>query len=499
MNTALYTPQRAAQWLRERVTGSLCTDSRQVRAGDGFIAWLGAAADGRTHVVQALAAGAAACLVERSGVKDFCFDSPLVADYAELKAATGSIAADYFDHPSLGLQCVAVTGTNGKTSTTWWLAQALSRVGLRCAAIGTLGIGEPGAPGGMVDTGLTTPDPVLLQKELRQLVASGFAACAVEASSIGIREHRMDSVALSVAVFTNFTQDHLDYHGSMAAYWAAKAALFDWPTLHAAVINLDDAKGKELAASAAQRKLDIWTVSCCLPARVRAENIRDTAQGVSFDITEGEQRFGLQTAMVGRFNVANLLGVVASMRAMGVPLRAAVNACTALLPVPGRMEVLSAAGMPLVVVDYAHTPDALDKALDALKPLATARGGAVWCVFGCGGDRDASKRALMAQAAERCAQHLIVTSDNPRSEDPLAIIQQIVQGLRRPACAAVEPDRALAIARAVSQAHANDVVLVAGKGHEQYQEVGPTRFVFSDRLQAERALTARRLALESRT
>ena len=489
MTTVLQCPEQAAGWLHDQVTGALRTDSRQVQPGDGFIAWPGAAHDARQHVVSAVAAGASCCLVEREGIEGFDLGGHNVADYAGLKAATGPIAAAYFEHPSRALQVVAVTGTNGKTTTAWWLAQALSRLGRRCGLVGTLGIGEPGA---MVPNGLTTPDPVLLQQHLRQFVQSGYVACVLEASSIGIEERRLDSVAIDVAMFTNFTQDHLDYHANMDAYWGAKRALFDWPGLKSAIINLDDAKGAELLVSLANRTLDIWSYSCLAPARLQAKSIHHGPRGISFEVVEGFQARRIDTALVGHFNVSNLLGVLATLRTLGVPFDDAVQVCTDLLAVPGRMEVITGQDEPLVVVDYAHTPDALDKALAALKPIALSRGGQLWCIFGCGGDRDASKRPLMAGVAQQHADRIVVTSDNPRGEDPQAIIEQVCEGLQHLSGVQVDADRAHAIASALRAAGSQDVVLLAGKGHEPYQEIQGARVPYSDHAQTALAMAARR-------
>ena len=492
MKTFLHSPEHAALWLHGKVSGRLTTDSRETGAGDGFIAWPGAATDGRAYVEQAIAAGVSACLVERDGVEQFEFSSDDVADFSGLKTASGSIAAIYYGHPSKTLDVVAITGTNGKTSVSWWLAQALSRVHRRCGVVGTLGIGEPGA---MVFNGLTTPDPFLLQQKFRQFSDAGFAACALEASSIGLCEHRLDSVAIDVAVLTNFTQDHLDYHGSMECYWTAKKALFGWPGLKAAVINIDDSKGRVLSAELDTGLLDVWTFSCETPARLQARDIRYTTQGLTFDIVEGTQHHTVKTSMVGHFNVANLLGVVGAMRALGVSLSDAVGACSVLLPVPGRMETLSFESQITVVVDYAHTPDALEKVLLALRPMTQSRGGQLWCVFGCGGDRDAGKRPLMAELAERLADRVVVTSDNPRYENPQAIIDQMLMGLRQRSNVAVVPDRAEAIAQTLMQAQPGDVVLVAGKGHENYQDIQNVRTPFSDRLEIEHTM-AKRFALQ---
>ena len=486
----LHTPVEAVAWLRSRVSGSLQVDSRTIQPGDGFIAWPGAAVDGRQFVHAALAQGAVACLVEQEGSEAFGFTSEAVASFMGLKANTGPIAAAYCQHPSNCLDVVAITGTNGKTSTAWWLAQALSKTELfaqaPCAVVGTLGIGIP--PDVLV-TGLTTPDPVRLQQAFRGFVDMGLGACAIEASSIGIKERRLDGTRIRVAVFTNFTQDHLDYHGSTEAYWEAKAELFRWPGLQSAVVNVDDPHGAELAASLVG--MDVWTLSCRQSARLQARDIRYLADGLSFDVVEGAERHTLHTAAIGHYNVANLLGVMGAMRALGVPLTAAVQACHGLLPVPGRMDCINQSGQPLVAIDYAHTPDALDKALLALQPLAQARGGKLWCVFGCGGDRDNSKRPLMAAVAEKNADLVLVTSDNPRSEKPEAIISQILLGLSHNACVHVQADRACAIAEAIAQAAPADVLLLAGKGHETTQEVAGAKHTFSDKAHAEAALALR--------
>jgi UDP-N-acetylmuramoyl-L-alanyl-D-glutamate--2,6-diaminopimelate ligase len=481
----LCSPEEAARWLKARVSSTLCADSRQIGPGDGFVAWPGAATDGRRFVAAALAAGASACLIEPDGAEAYAFTDPRIATYSGLKADTGPIAAAYFDAPSAQLQVAAITGTNGKTSTAWWLAQALGRLGQRCGVIGTLGIGEPGA---MRNNGLTTPDPVLLQQQLRRFVDEGFSACAIEASSIGLQERRLEALQIGVAIFTNFTQDHLDYHASMQDYWQAKSALFAWPGLKAAVINIDDAKGLELSAALEGKPLDLWTFSCERPARLRACAIVHGARDLSFDVVEGAQRQRLTVSLVGLYNVSNLLGVIAALRAMGVPLAEAVGACAGLLPVPGRTEMIAAEGKPLVVIDYAHTPDALEKVLLALKPVALARGGQLRCVFGCGGDRDASKRPLMAAVAEQHADQIVLTSDNPRSEDPLAILAQMRPGLSRPDAAQVQPDRAVAIEQAIGRSQPQDVVLLAGKGHENYQDINGVKHPFSDRAQAQAAL-----------
>lgn len=471
-------------WLRARAPqGQLRTDSRHVQPGDIFIAWPGAAVDGRAFVAQALAHGAAACLVEHDGSADFAFADARIASFTGLKAVTGSLAAQWLGHPAQALRIVAVTGTNGKTSTAWWLAHALPR----CAMVGTLGVGLPPH---FTSTGMTTPDPVLLQTEFAKFIAAGAEFAAIEASSIGIVEHRLAGTAIDTAVFTNFTQDHLDYHGSMDAYWQAKAQLFDWPGLRVAVVNVDDAQGRALAQTLAPRSaLDVWTVGLQHPARLMAVDIAHTAQGMAFTVVEGQQRQPMQTALIGQYNISNLLGVLATLRGQGHSLAQAVAACASLQPVPGRMQQIAVVGQPLVAIDYAHTPDALQQALAALRPLAQARGGRLCCVFGCGGNRDARKRPLMGAAAEQGADQVLVTSDNPRLEDPQAIVADILAGMRPQT--PYELDRAAAIAQAIAQADARDVVLLAGKGHEDYQDAQGHKRPFSDYHEAARAVQAR--------
>lgn len=480
----------ALSWLVRRGARGLVTDSRRLEPGDAFIAWPGLVHDGRQHVKPALTAGAAACVIEADGAEVMGFDDLRIAAMDGLKANAGPLASAFFGAPSERLSVIAITGTNGKTSTAWWLAQALSQARAGgCGVIGTLGIGRPPQ---VEYTGLTTPDPVRLQAQLRRFVDAGLSACAMEASSIGIVERRLDGTRIAVAVFTNFTRDHLDYHGTLQAYWAAKASLFAWPGLRAAVVNVDDEKGEGLAQTLAGQSLDLWTVSCHREdARLRAQDIAYDEAGLHFTVVEGAQHETLHTQMIGHYNAANLLAVIGAMRAVGIALPDAVRACANLLPVPGRMERLHRAGHPLVAVDYAHTPDALDKALHALRPLAQQRGGRLWCVFGCGGDRDTSKRPLMAAVAEALADRVVVTSDNPRHEKPQAIISQILLGLSHRDAVEVEIDRARAIASTVQAAAPADVILLAGKGHEDHQEIDGVRTPFDDRVHARRALDER--------
>jgi len=489
----------AHAWLVLRGARALVSDSRSVTPGDAFVAWPGRASDGRRYVGAALAAGASACLVEAEGVEGFGFErEPRVAALHGLKAAGGDIASRFLGAPSERLDVVAVTGTNGKTSTAWWIAQALGSVGVRCGVIGTLGIGEPprrDVAGELRATGLTTPDPVMLQKALRDFVEQGFSACTLEASSIGIVEHRLAGTRVAVAVFTNFSQDHLDYHGDMRAYWAAKAQLFAWPGLRAAVVNLDDAQGVELATTLAERELACWTISTRgEDARLRAVDLRHGRDGLAFDVVEGDDRVAIAAPLIGDYNASNLLCTIGALRALGIPLAAAARACAALTPVPGRMQRVvadAAEAAPEIVVDYAHTPDALEKALAALAPLARARGGKLWCVFGCGGNRDAAKRPLMGAIACRLANRVVLTSDNPRHESPDLVLAQILAGAIGHDEVDVIENRADAIRHAVGSAAAEDVVLLAGKGHEDYQEIAGARLPFSDARHAHAALVAR--------
>jgi UDP-N-acetylmuramoyl-L-alanyl-D-glutamate--2,6-diaminopimelate ligase len=480
----MHSPEQAAVWLRARVQAQLQSDSRRVQTGDAFFAWAGQHTDARHHVVQALQQGASACLVEADGLEAFealndlgLHDAPIVS-YQGLKAASGAIADAYFEQPSQQMQLIAVTGTNGKTSTAWWLAQALTRLGQRCTVVGTLGLGEPGQ---MHSTGLTTPDPLQLQTQLRRWVNEGVKACAMEASSIGLVEHRLNGCHIRTAILTNFTQDHLDYHGDMQTYWQAKQSLFEWPGLTTAVINWDDPKGQALCEMLASTPVQVWTVSMhSTQANVYARHVRTTAQGMEFEVVCGEQSQSVSSQCVGEFNVMNMLGVMAVLCQAGHRLSAVVDACHALQPVPGRMQTWGRVGTPAVVVDYAHTPDAVAKALQALRPWAHARGGRLYCVLGSGGDRDSSKRAPMGRSAEAHADQVCLTSDNPRSEDPQHIVQQMLAGMTQPHKAIQQLDRAKAISDSIAQAQAADVVLVAGKGHETYQEVRGQKLPFSD-------------------
>jgi UDP-N-acetylmuramyl-tripeptide synthetase len=493
----LNNPTEAVNWLKANVTGELRIDSRDIQAGDGFIAWPGAAVDGRQFVETALKKGASACLVENIELeaKGYLAEyknnakQDKIASYSNLKYAIGNIAAQAYNAPAKALNIIAITGTNGKTTSAWWLAQALSAVqpktsstvpavSTKCFFVGTLGIGVPNA---VESTGLTTPDPILMHKKFREYLDHGFKYCAIEASSIGIEEHRLDGTDIKVAIFTNFTQDHLDYHESMQAYWEAKLKLFQWPTLKTAVINIDDAKGKELLDTLKSKNLDIWTVAINHDARITANDISYSKQGLNFNISENNEEYLIETQFFGQYNVSNLLGVIAAMRASGFPLKVCVESCKALTAVPGRMDVLTREGNPLVIVDYAHTPDALKQALISLRPVAESRSGKLICIFGCGGNRDASKRPLMASMAEEYADIVMVTADNSRHEKTESILDNIIVGFKSKEKISVEANRTIAITKSIQNAQQNDVILIAGKGHENYQDELGVKSYFSDK------------------
>ena len=499
-------PQALADWLRQRVAGELRCDSRRLKADDGFVAWPGGVHDARQFVSAALDGGASAAVVEAHDLAAWGPWDHRVASLRELKTHAGEVAAAFYAQPMRELSTVAITGTNGKTSTAWWLAQLLCRLAQPCAIVGTLGLGTPTSSAGdwtWEPTGLTTPDPVVLHSQSRRWVDAGVRACAMEASSIGLVEGRLKGAHLRVAVFTSFTQDHLDFHGDMASYWAAKSSLFDWPTLEAAVIHLDDPKGPLLQAAWAHRPQDVWTVSAdeqrAEAARLQVRALSANAAGQSFDLIEHDAhglelgRWRVDCPLLGDYNRVNLLCVLASVRALGLDMGRAVAMCPSLTAVPGRLQPISSgqAAEPLVLVDYAHTPDAVEQVLRVARLVADRRGGAVWAVLGCGGDRDASKRPLMAAAAERGADRVVLTSDNPRSESPVSILDAMAAGLVSKGQAVLEIDRAQAIDLALQAASPSDVVVIAGKGHEDYQEVAGVRHPFSDARVALAALQQR--------
>tara|TARA_R110000868_G_scaffold1064_11_gene8178 strand:+ start:3852 stop:5303 length:1452 start_codon:yes stop_codon:yes gene_type:complete len=458
--------------------GGMTMDSRRVQAGDLFFAVPGLQQDGRDYITQAVAAGAAAVAYEPADYQLTALPVPAIA-VPGLQQQLSKLAGVFYGQPSQQLSAIGVTGTNGKTSVSLMLAQALTAAQKPCGVIGTLGSGMLGQ---LTEHGMTTPDPLLVQAQLARLHAQGASHVAMEVSSHALDQGRVEGVSYAVAIFTNLSRDHLDYHGDMSAYGAAKALLFKRPLL-AAVINIDDEFGRQLAAESVAPVIsysleDTRASVYCSDTAYDSKGVRTTLHG------QGET-FQLRSALLGSFNLSNLLAVIASLSALKVPLSQAVELAAELQPPAGRMQRLGGGAAPLVVIDYAHTPDALDKALAALHEHASGR---VVCVFGCGGDRDKGKRALMAQVAEQRADAIVVTSDNPRSEPPQQIIEQICQGMERSGLATVIPNRAAAIAETISAAGVGDVILLAGKGHETYQEIEGVRHPFSDIEHARQAL-----------
>jgi UDP-N-acetylmuramoyl-L-alanyl-D-glutamate--2,6-diaminopimelate ligase len=451
----------------------LRTDSRQVRPGDVFVAFPGERSDGRQFIGQAVAAGAAAVIWEARGHHwDPGLRVPNLG-VTGLRHRLGALAAHVYGDPSRRQWVAGVTGTNGKTSCSHWIAQALNGLGRRTAVIGTLGNGFPGA---LASATHTTPDPITLQEQLAALLAAGAHCISMEVSSHGLDQGRVNGVAFSAALFTNLSRDHLDYHGTMERYAAAKARLFEWPGLRHAVVNLDDEFGARLAASVDRTRVEVLGYGFGR-GEISGHRLDLSQRGLTLEIETPWGPAAVRSRLLGGFNAANLLGVLGVMLAAGVRLNDAAHALGELEPVAGRMEMLREPGKALVVVDYAHSPDALQKVLETLRAMLDGAARLI-CVFGCGGDRDAGKRPLMGEVATRLAHEVIVTSDNPRGEEPLAIIEQIVAGAHPNYH--VEEDRALAIHRAVRSAAAADVVLIAGKGHETYQEIRGVRLPFSD-------------------
>ncbi|HZI84747.1 MAG TPA: UDP-N-acetylmuramoyl-L-alanyl-D-glutamate--2,6-diaminopimelate ligase [Casimicrobiaceae bacterium] len=466
----------------------ITSDSRRVRRGDAFAAYAGAQRDGRTFIAEAIGRGAEAILWDPRGfVWDRAWKLPHLP-VENLKARLGAIADFVYGRPSRELWMIGVTGTNGKTSCAHWIAAGLDAGGRRAAVLGTLGNGLWGA---LEEAPNTTPDAALLHEMLRELKSAGAQALAMEVSSHGIEQGRVNGIAFDVALFTNLSRDHLDYHGTMAAYAAAKAKLFAWPELQVGVLNADDAFGQSLidASRSAGRKVLTYGFGA---ADIVGTRLTASTGGLAFAVETPWGKGEIHTRLVGAFNASNLLGVLAVLLVSGMGIEPAVAFLAGVEAPPGRMQRLGGDGAPLVVVDYAHTPDALAKVLASLRP-AVASGGQLICVFGCGGDRDRGKRPEMGRVVARLADRVIVTSDNPRSEEPGAIASDIVHGIRETGNRryAIDLDRARAIERAIGEARIGDVVLLAGKGHEPYQETAGVRRPFLDADHAARALASR--------
>ncbi|MFZ6849147.1 UDP-N-acetylmuramoyl-L-alanyl-D-glutamate--2,6-diaminopimelate ligase [Undibacterium sp. RuRC25W] len=482
-------------WLRQVAPkAQLSSNTRTIAEGDIFFAVRAHHGDGRQYIRDAIAKGTVAVVYEAN---DYVWDETITTPHlavADLQKQLGAIASAWYNVPDAAMYSIAVTGTNGKTSCTQWLAKALSLNKCDTAVVGTLGVGlyKNGLLGQLAETGFTTPDPISLQRGLAAMRDDGAQALAIEASSIGLEQGRLLGLHIDVALLTNLTRDHLDYHGDMAHYAEAKSALFDWPGLGTAVLNLDDPFGEQLLGKLRQTYPALTVIGYSLEKRegddiplLSASNLKTSHTGTSFHLESPYGSGLVKTQLIGQFNISNILGVLAVLFAKGLNFAKAVATIEKLLPVPGRMQLLGTAGHVMVVIDYAHTPDALEKTIGALRHVAQERHGELWCVFGCGGDRDPGKRPQMGKIAES-ADHVVVTSDNPRSENPAIIIQNIVAGMSVPPH--VVEDRANAILYAIKHAGNQDVVLLAGKGHETYQDILGKKWPFSDEEHAALAL-----------
>ena len=472
------------------ITG-LVQDSRALKPGDAFVAIGGFGTHGLKFVEQARAAGAVAILFEPPDSEDTPAPADAIA-VPRLRARMGELADRFHGRVSAGMRVVGVTGTNGKTSTVQLLGEAWRMQDEPAATIGTLGAGRVGH---VVPTGFTTPLVLQLHDLIDDLHAQGAHSLAMEVSSHALDQGRVDGVHFDVAVFTNLSRDHLDYHGDMAGYGAAKARLFAWPGLQAAVVNLDDAHGRAIHAALPDDVRAIGYSSRGAPgAQLQAQALHFDNGGIGFELVVGERRHPVTSPLLGRFNVDNLLAVAGALHALGTDTADIAALLSRLQPVHGRMNRLGGGAdargrrQPLVVVDYAHTPDALEQALVSLRAHASAQ---LLCVFGCGGERDRGKRPQMASIAQTHADVVIVTDDNPRGEDGDAIVAEIVAGFIDAREVTVERDRATAIRRAIGIAGPDDIVLIAGKGHEPYQEIDGVRHPFDDTEVARAAMEAR--------
>jgi len=470
---------------RESISG-LTLDSRDVKRGGLFVALLGHKVDGRAFIPQAIQAGATAILVhtdnpdEHGLVDRLQYTVPLVS-FFQLGRQLSAVAAQFYLPHAKSLSLIGITGTNGKTSVSQIIAQIVSLLGHQAAVMGTLGNGLWGQ---LVDSGNTTADAVTVMRQLGEFVAKGAELCAMEVSSHGLVQGRVEAVPFDAAVFTNLSRDHLDYHSDMDSYAFAKKRLFQFPSIQHGVINIDDAVGAKWLRELANKKNKSFSAQGNTAADFYCDAIEYHDAGVTATVhfTEIDSARQLSapfsSPLLGAFNLSNVLAAISVLYLQGVPMASILAVIPQLVPVAGRMERFSSANKATLVVDYAHTPDAIEQALKALRVHCK---GTLWCVFGCGGDRDKGKRPLMAQAAEQYADKVMITSDNARSEDPQAIINDILQGISRPEEVLTQVDRIEAITQVVSLAHADDIVLLAGKGHETYQEVAGQRIDYDER------------------
>jgi UDP-N-acetylmuramoyl-L-alanyl-D-glutamate--2,6-diaminopimelate ligase len=467
----------------------LVLDSRRLVPGDVFVAVPGISGDGRCHLKDALEAGAIQVLYHLGpdeSLPESARGKPVVG-LPFLRQRLGELGKRLYRVPD-SLELIGVTGTNGKSSVTHYIAELSTALGREAGLIGTLGVGRPG---GLKDSGLTTPGPLALQAALGEMAAGGIGRVAMEASSHALEQDRLDGCQITAAVFTNISRDHLDYHGSMAAYAAAKARLFRRAELSLAVVNADDPLARLMLAGLSEG-VRVLAVGDDPAATLRVVDWQPSRGGQLALVATPEGEYSLELPLMGRFNLDNVLLAIATLHGLGESLTALFSAAARLTPVPGRMQRVAHDGGPSVIVDYAHTPGALENALAALRQHLPGNG-RLWCLFGCGGDRDSGKRPLMGSAAERYADRLVITDDNPRSEDPARIRRQIHDGLSDHGRERSEimPGRGEAIARTLAQAGEDDVVLIAGKGHETYQEIAGVRHPFSDCAEAEAALVRR--------
>lgn len=475
-----------------QVTG-VALDSRRVTAGDVFMALRGTQVDGRTFIDAAIERGAAAVLADGDAIGSETRNGVQVITVPGLAARVGEIAARFYGHPTDSLYLVGVTGTNGKTTCAYLASQLLARHFGTAAVMGTIGNGiwRDGEIT-LEETGLTTPDPVRLQADYAQFRAQGAQAAAMEVSSHSLSQGRVHGLVFDTAIFTNLSRDHLDYHGNMAAYGAAKEKLFGLPKLKRGVINIDDPFGAQMVERCKLRGLKVITYGL-QNGDLQVRNLKRLEDGFSLHLVTPWGEGELKAPLIGDFNIHNTLAVVAAVAAAGMPLADILAAFPDIKPVPGRMERVAASGSEeiSVLVDYAHTPDALRAALEAARPYCK---GKLWSVFGCGGDRDTGKRAPMGRISAELADSTVITSDNPRSEDPRKIVNDILEGVDGGESAdnlVVEVDRAKAIRYAIERASAGDTIVIAGKGHEDYQLVGGEKLHFCDREQARDALQRR--------
>jgi UDP-N-acetylmuramoyl-L-alanyl-D-glutamate--2,6-diaminopimelate ligase len=464
----------------------ICDDSRRVKTGDLYLATSGSAHDARDHVDDAIQVAAAAVCEA-----PFVSSHARVFEIADLQALKGPIASRFWGEPSKRMTIVGITGTNGKTSCSHFVAQALTALGRKCGVIGTLGFGFPSES--LQDSGLTTPGAVELQRMLGILAGEQALAVTVEASSHGLVQGRLNGTDINLAVFTNISRDHLDYHRTYADYCAAKSQLFHWRGLRDAVINLDDEFGRQLLTGLPIAVRSISYAVKNIAADIFCNRVSYNNQGFEAELVTPWGNGFLQSSLLGEFNVSNMLAVIAVLGLAEYELPAILDAVGRLKNVRGRMDAISEPGLPQVVIDYAHTPDALEK---ALKTLRVNCEGQLWCVFGCGGDRDKGKRPEMGRIATSCADHTIITDDNPRTETSAAIIADIEGGADIDAVVVIKANRREAIALALQSAKNNDMVLIAGKGHEEYQEINGQRQAFSDYAEVEEALSVLRAKLD---